>query len=294
MTVQTRPPQGKTTAPARWAGPTRLATELSALLGLVSAVAAAGSLARPSLLSGTPVTDGNLRGTALVVLVVGLPVLTWGSLSARRGSVRGLVLWLGAAAYLTYQGVMFCFGTPINALFLTYVAMLGLGVWTLATLLPATAEPAVADRVDVHTPYRLAAVALGVFAALNALAWLVRVVPVAWTGDPPDALDGSGLITSPVWVQDLAFWIPAALVVSVIAWRRLARGAVLAAAMLTFYVIECLSVASDQWWGVRADDTHPGVASMSAVPGAIAVAVITAVPLLLLLRHVDAPGRAPR
>lgn len=129
MTVQTRPPQGYATAPARWAGPTRLATELSALLGLVAAIAAAASLTRPSLLSGTPVTDGNLRGTALVVLVLGLPVLTWGSLAARRGSVRGLVLWLGAAAYLTYQGVMFCFGTPINALFLTYVAMLGLGVW---------------------------------------------------------------------------------------------------------------------------------------------------------------------
>jgi hypothetical protein len=294
MTVRTRPSPGPATAAARWAGPTRLATELSALLGLVSAVAAAGSLARPSLLSGTPVTDGNLRGTALVVLVLGLPALAGGSLAARRGSVRGLVLWLGAAAYLTYQGVMFCFGTPVNALFLTYVAMLGLGVWTLATLLPATAEPEVVDRVGPRTPYRLAALVLGTFAVLNALAWLVRVVPVVWTGDRPDALDGSGLITSPVWVQDLAFWIPAALVASVMAWRRLARGVLLVTAMLTFYVIECLSVASDQWWGVRADDTHPDVASMSAVPGAVAAAVVTAVPLLLLLHHVGGQGHEER
>jgi hypothetical protein len=271
----------------RWSTPSRLATELSTLLGLAAAVAATGSLARPSLLSGAPVTDGNLRGTALVVLVLGLPALVWGSTAARRGSTRGLVVWLGATAYLTYQGVMFCFGTPVNALFLTYVAMLGLGVWTLATLVPFTRREAVSAQVDARAPYRLVAIALGAFACLNALAWLARVVPVVWTGDRPEALEGSGLITSPVWVQDLAFWIPAAVVVSVLTWRRLARGIVLAAAFLTFYVIECVSVASDQWWGVRADDSHPSVASMSAVPGALVAAVVTAVPLLLSLRHVS-------
>jgi hypothetical protein len=60
---------------------------------------------------------------------------------------------------------------------------------------------------------------------------------------------------------------------------------VLVAAFLMFYVVESLSVASDQWWGVRADDTHPALASMAAVPGGIVIAALTAVPLVLLVRR---------
>src|SRR3954449_3881762 len=115
------------------------ALRLSVPLGLAASVAAVGSLCFPSLLSGAAVTVGNLRGTALVVLVVALPLLTAGVLMTRGGSVRGLVLWLGAVAYLSYQGLMFGCGTPINALFLPYVALLGLGLWSMVVLVPATA-----------------------------------------------------------------------------------------------------------------------------------------------------------
>ena len=258
---------------------------LSALLGLAASVSAIGSLFFPSLLHGVPVTDGNVRGTALVILALGLPILVAGALTARGGSARGLVLWLAGTAYLTYQGVLFCFATPLNALFLPYVATLGLGVWLLLQLVPLTAAPHVTCQVATDAPMRSSAVVLGVFATLNGLAWLARVLPTTWTGDQPEALAGSGLTTSAVWVQDLAFWVPAAIVVSVMCWRRRTRGAVLVAAFLMFYVVESLSVASDQWWGVRADDTHPALASMAAVPGGIVIAVLTAVPLVLLVRR---------
>lgn len=101
------------------------------------------------------------------MLAVGLPMLAAGTALARRGSVRGLVLRLGAAAYLAYQGVMFCFGTPINALFLAYVALLGLGGWSLAALVAVTRNPTVCSA-----PWWPVAGLLGAFAVLNGLAWL--------------------------------------------------------------------------------------------------------------------------
>src|SRR5688572_24364560 len=69
---------------------------LSAWLTLAGAVAAGGSLFFPVLLGGEPVTDGNLRGTALVVLVLALPLLWLGMWRTVHGSARGLVVWLGA------------------------------------------------------------------------------------------------------------------------------------------------------------------------------------------------------
>jgi hypothetical protein len=258
---------------------------LTWLLAASAVLAAGGSLFFPGLLAGAPVTDGNLRGTALVVLVVAVPMLLSGLAVAARGSARGLVVWLGAVVYLTYQGVLFCFATPMNNLFLTYVAVLGLGLWTIVTLLVQVDPVAFRSQVREGMPYKVVAWVLGVLAALNALAWLARILPATFSDNPRSLLAGSGLLTNPIFVQDLAVWIPAGLVAAVLVWHRQVWGVLLAASLLAFYVIEGVSVASDQWWGARADGSFPAVASMAVVPGALAAAVITAVPLVWCMRH---------
>lgn len=264
---------------------------ISALVA-VAAVAAGGSLFFPGLLNGTDVIDGNLRGTAFIILLVALPVTVLAMRSVSRGRPRGLVALTGAVSYLTYQGVMFCFATPFNRLFLAYVALLGLGIWAMITLLLKSRITKFALAVEPAMPVRFASGALAGFALLNALAWLARITPAIITGDPAEGIEGSGLLTSPVWVQDLAFWIPAALVSAYLAWRRHPFGVLLILSMLTFYVLECLSIASDQWWGANADSDHPAIATTSAVPGALVIALLTAVPLLLALQHLSAEQSA--
>ena len=99
---------------------------------------------------------------------------------------------------------------------------------------------------------------------------------------------GSGLLTSAVSVQDLAFWMPAAVLAEVAMWRRAAHGLLLCGALLSCYVVECLSVApSDQWWGYRADEHWPDWASLTAVPIFLLLAAITAVPLAFYYRNID-------
>ena len=117
---------------------------------------------------------------------------------------------------------------------------------------------------------------------------LARVdLPALLDGDPARPVEGTGLLTSPAYVQDLAVWIPAAVVSATLMWSRSPRGVLLSVSMLAFYLVEALSVASDQWWGVRADDTHPELASLAAVPGALVVAAVTAAALTWSLKHLD-------
>jgi len=269
----------------------RLPYVLSGALAVVAGVSAAFSLFYSSLLGGVAVGRGNLRGTALIVLVVGVPVLVGAMVVGPRGSARALVLWLGATAYLLYQAVMFCFATPMNNLFLIYVAHLGLGLWTLIALVRRIDINSFAVRTDAGLPVRAIAGITGAVAVLNALAWLGRIVPVVFTSDPSSVLHGSGLLTNPVWVQDLAFWIPLVVLAAVWMWRRLPWGILLTGSMLAFYVIESLSIASDQWWGARADASMPDFASMSAVPAFLVAAVLTALPLVWYLRHLDRTDR---
>ena len=79
--------------------------------------------------------NGSARGTALVVLLVGVPVLACSLVLARRGSAIAVVTWLAAVGFLLYNALMFVFATPVNRLFLLYLAMLSLAVWSAGTLL---------------------------------------------------------------------------------------------------------------------------------------------------------------
>ena len=267
--------------------PTRWAYVLSGCLAVAASVSAGVSLWAPSVLTGPEVTRGNLRGTALVVLAVGVPALLVAMAASSRGSARGLVVWLGAIAYLLYQGVLFCFGTPMNNLFLAYVAMLGLGLWSLLVLLRAVEVHRFAARVDGRMPTQQLAAVTALFAVLNGLAWLVRILPVVFTPHPGSLLEGSGMLTSPVWVQDLAFWVPAALVAAWWFWSHRPWGVLLCGGLLTFYAVECLSIASDQWFGAQADPSQPDLASTALVGPFLVLGAALAAAVVWHLRHLD-------
>ena len=254
-------------------------------LALVAAAAAALTFAWPQVLTGPAVMNGSARGTALVVLVVAVPTLAASMGPAARGSVRAQILSLGALAYLTYNAVMFVFGTPFNQLFLLYVAMLSLSVAALIVgVSAARASRMVVDRL----PARPIAIYIWVVVLLNALAWLRTIVPALLDERPTAFLDGTGLATNPVFVQDLAFWLPGMALVGFWLWRQRPGGALLAGAGLVFWVIEALGVAVDQWFGAKADPSS-GIASASAVPVFAALALVGLVPAWLVLRAI---GRA--
>jgi hypothetical protein len=261
---------------------------MSALLGIASALAAAGTAFIPDVLSGTAVMNGSARGTALVVLLVGVPVLAGSVLAARRGSTRGLAVWLGTVSYLTYNAVMFSFATPFNRLFPLYVAMLSLSIFLLAGVAIHAAE--VGRHLSDSRSPAWVAIYIWVVVALNSLLWLRGVAAAVIAEEPTAFLDGTGLTTNPVYVQDLAFWLP------VMAWLAYSVATaprdrvVLVAGGLVFWVIEGLGVAVDQWMGYRADPT-----TVWATAGAawlfVASTIIGLVPAWAVLRQLPRSRR---
>ena len=59
-------------------------------------------------------------GNDWVTLVVALPLLSAGIVLTRRGSARGLLLWLGTLAYAIYNSAYYLFGAALNAFFPLY------------------------------------------------------------------------------------------------------------------------------------------------------------------------------
>lgn len=259
---------------------------LSSALAVVAMLSAALTLFLPDLLTGPAVTTGNARGTALVMMVAGVPLLLVSMVKAARGSWRFHVVWLGVLGYLTYNGFLFLFGTPLNSLFLLYVATFSLGLFSLGTLVRATEPHAVSDRL-VDLPRRGLAIYVWTIVGLNALVWLRGIIPTIGAADPTDVLDGLGLTTNPSWVQDLAFWLPMAAIAAAWLWLRKPWGYVLVGAWLVYGLIESLGVAVDQLFGYAADPTTEHATPAGAAIFAV-LALVNLIPLYFYFRR----GRA--
>jgi hypothetical protein len=261
---------------------------LSSALAVASTMAGLLTLLAPGLLSGPAVMNGSARGTALVVVLVAVPTLLAGTAGARRGYLRALAMATGATAYLLYNAVLLVFATPVNGAFLIYEAMLGLAIFTLVGL-----GLQLWRRVPTLTehPPRWVAAFMCLVVGLNLLAWLSTIVPALIHDRPRSMVSGIGLTTNPVYAQDLAFWLPAIAWLGFGVWQRHPPRVALASAALCFWMIESIGVAVDQWWGHHADPSS-SVASGAAVPLFVAMAVVTAWPLLRLLRCLPASAGA--
>ncbi|MGO4599120.1 hypothetical protein [Terrabacter sp. 2RAF25] len=262
------------------------ARNLSVATAAVGAAAGGWTFADPGLLHGPEAMQGSARGTALVLLVVALPVLLGSWWRAARGSGAAVLAALGALLYVVYNGVLFLFLTPFNAAFLLYVAMLGLALWAVGHLCVSYEVWAVGQGVVERAPVRGVAAYVWVVTGLNVVAWLARIVPSLGVYPTP-MLEGTGVQTNAIYVQDLAVWLPLAAVAALWLWRREARGGVVVAALLGMWVIEGVSIAVDQWLGALADPAST-VVSTALVAPFIALAAVGLVPWWLLVRRAPA------
>lgn len=257
------------------------------LLVVASILAGGATLLVPDLLTGPAAMNGSAKGTALVVVLGGAPVLAFTYRRARSGSLAPLALAVGATGYLAYNAVLLAFATPFNRAFPLYEAMLGFGIWSLAAL----TRDIWARAVELSPPAsRWAAGFIAMVVLVNLAAWAGTVVPALLSDDPGSMLAGTGLTTNPVYVQDLAFWLPSLAWIAVGMWKGHGPRTALGAAGLCYWILESTSVAVDQWWGHHADPTS-AVVSVAMVPVFLVIGVATVGPLVSVLKAMATPRR---
>lgn len=262
---------------------------LSLAAAVATAAASLASLLRPDLLRGPAAMNGSLEGTALVLLVVTLPVLLASMWLVERGSTLALLGWLGALAAIAYQGVLFAYATPFNAFFFLYVATLSLGLWGLIVTAARTPVDRIAAALWTSVPRRLVAgwllFNMGAFVVL----WLKATVPAALSSDPPEFLVGTGMTTGVGQVLDLGFTLPVMAAAAILLLQRRPIGIVLSGTLLVMLTIETLSIGVDQWFGATLDPSST-VVSMALVP---VFGVLTVLGLAVTVLFLRGAVRAP-
>jgi hypothetical protein len=208
------------------------AITLSIVIGILIAVASAGGLLIEGLYRNNLWATSQFRGSDLVRLAVVVPLL-FGSLHlVRRGSTRGLLLWLGILWLTVYDYAFYLFGAAFNALFLIYVALFSLSILALLSALPHVDADAVARRFRATTPVGWIGGYLLLIAVFLGGLWTAQALAFVVTGRLPPSLVASGHITEIVFALDLALLVPGLVLAAVWIWRRRPWGYVLGAMML--------------------------------------------------------------
>jgi hypothetical protein len=195
------------TTPARQAR-LRSCYRASALVGLLLAVAAGVGLFVPGIYKDdTAFAATAFRGTDLVSLAVALPVLAGSLWLARRGSRRALLVWLGALVAIAYT-YLYTFAIAWNRLFLVYVALLSLSLFTLARALVAVDANELAGRFGDRTPVRSVSAFLWLIGGMLGLMELAQVMPALIAGQVPDVVLKTGHPTGVIYILDLGLVVP--------------------------------------------------------------------------------------
>jgi hypothetical protein len=206
-------------------GKLKSAFTLSAATAALMALQAALGLALQPQYRDIPWIRATWFGNDGVTLLVAVPALAISLALARRGSVRGLLGWLGILGYGAYNYAYYMFGAAINAFMPLYVLLEVLCVVALIVTLTRVDPVAVASSFRPRATTRIVAGYLVFMATGLAFAWLAQwaghVFAGAKTPIEPEAF-------KLVAVMDLSVMVTAMGFGGVMLWRRQPWGHVLA------------------------------------------------------------------
>jgi hypothetical protein len=165
-------------------------------------------------------------GNDWVTLVVGAPLLVASVVLARRGSMRGLLLWLGMLAYGAYNYAYYMLGAALNAFFPLYIAPLVLSMVTLILALSRIDVAEVAASFRPKSPVRIVGGYLLFVAAGLTFVWVGVWAAYVFAGQPtPIEPEAFKLVAA----LDITIMVPALASGGVLLWRQNAWGYIVAA-----------------------------------------------------------------
>jgi hypothetical protein len=188
---------------------------ITAAAGLVDPSIYAPFVRNPALAAGLPVQD--------TVSLLVAPLILLAVYFARRGNLRAWIIWVGLLTYATYFYAFYCFGFVYTVYYPLYLAIMGLGIYTLIGLLTGIDPAAFVPPLETKLPVRLLSVILGVPLLLVPV-WLMRIQERINTQQVGDG--------DLVFVLDLALLIPALTLTAVQLWRRRPIGYLLSGVLL--------------------------------------------------------------
>ncbi len=156
----------------------------------------------------------QMMGQDLVTLIVGIPVLLGSLYLIRQNSLRGNLIWMGTVFYFLYSYASMSFLTSYNQLFLVYVAIFSISLYTFVYGLISLDIKTIKKSISPGKTTKIAGVFLIFSGALLAMMWIKMIVNSLLTGVAPAALES--YTTLVIQAMDVGVVFPATLIAGIL------------------------------------------------------------------------------
>jgi hypothetical protein len=217
---------------------------MGGLIALLLVIAASAGIFMPNFYSPFATKPSMVAGLLVqdLVSLLAAPLLVGAMIATVRGSRRGFVLWNSVLVYTVYYFSFYVFGNFYTVIYPLYLALLGLGVYSLIGLLAGANLASFVQGADAKMPVRTLAVIL-LIALLFVPLWAVILVQDIQAQQPRD--------TALVFVLDLCFLLPAIAIAAVQLWQRRPFGYLLSGILLFKAAVSGILLAVSTLWGAQ-------------------------------------------
>jgi hypothetical protein len=127
-------------------------------------------------------------GQDLITLLIGVPILLGSLYLIRKNSLRGSLIWMGTIFYFLYSYASMAFLASYNQIFLVYVALFSLSLYTFVYGLLSLNVKTIKKSISPGKASKIAGMFLIFSGAMVALMWIKMIVDSLLTGIAPSAL----------------------------------------------------------------------------------------------------------
>ncbi|GAB6055892.1 hypothetical protein JCM15415_12080 [Methanobacterium movens] len=151
----------------------------------------------------------QMMGQDLITLLVAIPLFIISLYLLSKNSLRGKLIWMGTLFYFLYTYLSLTFLASFNALFLVYVALMSLSLFTFLGELLNMDISHIKDNFTPGSIYKITALFFLVVALFLGGMWLKMIIDSLLSGVPPQALEG--YTTLVIQALDLGLLVPLAI-----------------------------------------------------------------------------------
>lgn len=183
----------------------------SMAIALLAVVATLSGLFWKGLyLNDTVSIVAQMMGQDLVTLLIAVPILLGSLYLVSRGSLRGNLIWMGTIFYFLYSYASMSFAASYNQLFLVYVALFSLSLYTFVYGLLSLDVKTIKKSISPGITIKLAGVFLITSGAMLALMWLKMIIDSLLIGTAPSAMENYTILV--IQALDMGVVFPATLI----------------------------------------------------------------------------------
>lgn len=172
------------------------------------------------------------------------PILLIASILAYKRNLIAKLIWGGTNLFVIYTFALYCFAVHFNVLFIPYCIVFGLSIYSFIYFLYITIA-STQKSFPIKDSWRKAtAVFLILIAGVFYLLWLSEIIPANINNTIPKSIAGTGVLTNPVHVIDLAVCLPGIFIIAVLLLKKKIAGLLLTPPVLVFCIEMSLSIAA--------------------------------------------------